>query len=515
MSSRPCFLKASAWPTAVGIPSPTIPLQPNAGSLRRGACGRPCRGPGRSPCPKISAAILFMSTPCASAWWWGRWVAVTASVGRRCAQTPAATGSWPADRCISPGHRPGGDVEGGRLALHVDLDQGLLEDAASHHLPVHLAKHGVVGHHVPPTVVGGHVVWGRSVVPPACARRTAAASSTRGPSAARRTSAVSPARSTISRSPSRASVPGPRIVTGAPTADGPHVAHAQGRQPARAERGQDRAPRAAEAQVDPGCGAAGRRRHARHAGEARHGGIGVHDDGLPQPLGVPDRVGADPLVAHQGHVHQGDLLRAPGDRDAPSRCAPDVGGERVHIRGVERGGESGRGRIDALGEGVVGAARERDHHRVGPARRHRPIGAVAPVRHDAGRSGLGEGGGRAPGAGGVAGLRRERRAGVDRDRLRQPGQHRQRPLDHPRRLGEVVHLDARHPGEPGQHAGHGVDPLVHVDGARERREAAHVLRRAGVGHQPDDRPGRQRPARHPSPTGRMDASTPADDPSPP
>ena len=56
--------------------------------------------------PKISAVIRSRSTPWAMARWCGRCVAVTASSPVRCAQTPAATGSWPAARCISPGTRP-------------------------------------------------------------------------------------------------------------------------------------------------------------------------------------------------------------------------------------------------------------------------------------------------------------------------------------------------------------------------------------------------------------------------
>ena len=68
MSSRPIFLKASAWPTAVGIPSPTIPLQPKAGSFEKRCMWPPLPWPSPVSLPKISAAILFMSTPCASAW---------------------------------------------------------------------------------------------------------------------------------------------------------------------------------------------------------------------------------------------------------------------------------------------------------------------------------------------------------------------------------------------------------------------------------------------------------------
>lgn len=51
------------------------------------------------------------------------------------------------------GNRARGDIEGGRLALHVDLNEGLLEDADPHHLSVHAAQSLVVGHHGPPWVV--------------------------------------------------------------------------------------------------------------------------------------------------------------------------------------------------------------------------------------------------------------------------------------------------------------------------------------------------------------------------
>ena len=99
----------------MGIPSATIPLQPKAGSVEKRCMWPPLPWPRPVSLPKISAAIIFMSTPWASAWWWGRCVAVTASVGRRCAHTPAATGSWPADRCISPGTGPAAMSKAGVL----------------------------------------------------------------------------------------------------------------------------------------------------------------------------------------------------------------------------------------------------------------------------------------------------------------------------------------------------------------------------------------------------------------
>lgn len=83
-----------------------IPLQ---AKFTRGS--KRCICPPRPPespvfLPKISAVILFRSTPLAMATWCGRWVAVTVSEFRRWMQTAAAQGSWPADRCISPGIVP-------------------------------------------------------------------------------------------------------------------------------------------------------------------------------------------------------------------------------------------------------------------------------------------------------------------------------------------------------------------------------------------------------------------------
>ena len=106
MSSRPCFLKASAWPTAVGMPSAMMPLHPKCVSVSKRCMCPPLPCPRPVSLPKISAAIFFMSMPCARATGGGRCGAVTASDGLRCAQTPTATGSWPAARCISPGTGP-------------------------------------------------------------------------------------------------------------------------------------------------------------------------------------------------------------------------------------------------------------------------------------------------------------------------------------------------------------------------------------------------------------------------
>ncbi len=104
--SVPRRWNANACPSAGGKPSAMMPEQEKcvSGSNR---CMCPPR-PRPSPVsrPKISAVILCRSTPWAMARWCGRCVAVTASLVVRCAQMPAATGSWPAERCISPGTRP-------------------------------------------------------------------------------------------------------------------------------------------------------------------------------------------------------------------------------------------------------------------------------------------------------------------------------------------------------------------------------------------------------------------------
>src|SRR3974390_1713640 len=107
------------------------------------------------------------------------------------------------------GNRSRGDVERGCLALHVDLHEGLLEDADPHHLAVHLAQRLVVGHHGPPWVVSWLLVFAVASRP-AWVRRSPATSSTRTPPSTVWMRARSVSRSTTSRSPSNATVPGAR-----------------------------------------------------------------------------------------------------------------------------------------------------------------------------------------------------------------------------------------------------------------------------------------------------------------
>ena len=52
--------------------------------------------------PNSSAIIVSMSAPLASVWPWPRWVEVSWSSRVRLRQTPAATASWPVDRCSGP-----------------------------------------------------------------------------------------------------------------------------------------------------------------------------------------------------------------------------------------------------------------------------------------------------------------------------------------------------------------------------------------------------------------------------
>ncbi len=105
-----------AAPTATGMPSPTIPEQPKLGSTEKRCMWPPFPRPSPVSRPKISAAILLRSTPCAIARWWGRWVAVMASPASRWGRIPTATGSCPAERCISPGMRPAAMSKAGSLS---------------------------------------------------------------------------------------------------------------------------------------------------------------------------------------------------------------------------------------------------------------------------------------------------------------------------------------------------------------------------------------------------------------
>ncbi|MNR27476.1 hypothetical protein D3C85_1447510 [compost metagenome] len=102
----PCSWRDSAAPTAGPMPSAMIPEQEKF-TRASNRCIWPPRPPDRPAfLPKISASISLRCTPLATAMWCGRWVAVTMSSAFRCAQTPTAQGSWPLDRCISPGIGP-------------------------------------------------------------------------------------------------------------------------------------------------------------------------------------------------------------------------------------------------------------------------------------------------------------------------------------------------------------------------------------------------------------------------
>ncbi len=52
--------------------------------------------------PKSSHIVFSIEAPLAIVCPCPRWVEVIRSAGRRCAHTPAATASWPVDRCSGP-----------------------------------------------------------------------------------------------------------------------------------------------------------------------------------------------------------------------------------------------------------------------------------------------------------------------------------------------------------------------------------------------------------------------------
>ena len=134
-------------------PRRQCPSRRNGSADRTGACARPGPGPDRSRDRRSRPSSGPGRRPCAIAMWWGRWVAVTASSRRRCAQTPAATGSCPADRCISPGDQPRPDVERWLLVRVVLAENRFLVGAAEHHHPVEL-KTGLVVHDASFTLAG-------------------------------------------------------------------------------------------------------------------------------------------------------------------------------------------------------------------------------------------------------------------------------------------------------------------------------------------------------------------------
>lgn len=103
----PSVLAVSAAPQTGGGPPPTMPLAPGMPFSRSAMRIEPPL-PLQVPVlfPRISAIIGPTAQPLAMEWPWPRWVEAMKSRVRGAMQTPTATASWPAWRCVEPGTRP-------------------------------------------------------------------------------------------------------------------------------------------------------------------------------------------------------------------------------------------------------------------------------------------------------------------------------------------------------------------------------------------------------------------------